>query len=398
MGTPGPAIGFLQEALRWWDQWLKGRDTGIMDEPLVRVWMQEAIRPDPVDPKGEGHWIAAAAWPPAESAARSYALNPGRLDAAPTATTQIAFTSPQTTGLAGGEWCPLDSGGGGPEFQDDQRADDGKSLVFDSLPLDSRIEIVGAPVLDLDLAVDRPLALVAARLCDVAPDGASVRISFGFLNLAHRDGHANPVAMEPGRRMRVRLQLNDTAYAFRPGHRIRLALSTSYWPMVWPSPQPVQLTLFTGTSRLDLPVRVAASEADARIAFAPPVTSPPLARTVMRQHKARRWIEQDLGTGETVLTHTEDRGVARLDDIGVELGYVAFERYAIRENDPLSARTKMQRTVTARRDEWSVRTETWLNLSCDARDFRLTARLEAYEGETRIYERDWDETIPRDFI
>src|SRR5207245_2925540 len=37
-GVPGPAIGFLQEALRWWDAWLKGIDTGVMDEPRSRFW------------------------------------------------------------------------------------------------------------------------------------------------------------------------------------------------------------------------------------------------------------------------------------------------------------------------------------------------------------------------
>ena len=42
VGAPGPAIGFLQEALRWWDHWLKGIDTGIMDEPAARFWMPDA--------------------------------------------------------------------------------------------------------------------------------------------------------------------------------------------------------------------------------------------------------------------------------------------------------------------------------------------------------------------
>ena len=43
--TPGPQIGFLQESLRWWDHWLKGSETGIMDEPLLRAWMQGPVTP-----------------------------------------------------------------------------------------------------------------------------------------------------------------------------------------------------------------------------------------------------------------------------------------------------------------------------------------------------------------
>ena len=42
---PGPQIGFLQEMLRWWDYWLKGIDTGVMDEPMLRAWMTESVKP-----------------------------------------------------------------------------------------------------------------------------------------------------------------------------------------------------------------------------------------------------------------------------------------------------------------------------------------------------------------
>ena len=91
----------------------------------------------------------------------------------------------------------------------DQRLEDGGALTFDTEPLPERLEILGAPVVELELAVDRPVALVAARLSDVAPDGAATRVSYGLLNLTHRESHEHPTALEPGRRYRVRLQLND---------------------------------------------------------------------------------------------------------------------------------------------------------------------------------------------
>ena len=100
---------------------------------------------------------------------------------------------------------------------------------------------------------DRPLANLAVRLCDVHPDGTSLRVSYGVLNLAHRDGHETPTPLEPGQRYQVRIQLNDAGSVFPAGHRIRLALSTAYWPMIWPSPEKATVTVFGGT--LEFPVR-----------------------------------------------------------------------------------------------------------------------------------------------
>ncbi|WP_278265813.1 CocE/NonD family hydrolase [Nocardia sp. AG03] len=63
LGVPGPAIGFLQEMVRWWDHWLKGRDSGIMDEPMLRVWMQDSISPHPSYEQRPGRWVSEPSWP-----------------------------------------------------------------------------------------------------------------------------------------------------------------------------------------------------------------------------------------------------------------------------------------------------------------------------------------------
>jgi hypothetical protein len=137
---------------------------------------------------------------------------------------RMRIASPQTTGLAAGDWHAF---GGEGEAPVDQRPDDGKSLVFDSDPVSARLEILGTPVVELEVAVDRPVALLAVRLCDVAPDGASARVSYGLLNLCHRDGHGSPTAVVPGERMRVRVPLNAVGYAFAPGQTIRSVRSSS---------------------------------------------------------------------------------------------------------------------------------------------------------------------------
>ena len=128
-----------------------------------------------------------------------------------------------------------------------------RSLVFETPPLDAPIEILGAAIVALDVASDRPIANLAVRLCDVHPSGESLRVSYGVLNLTHRDGHEMPTPLTIGERYQVRIQLNDAGSVFPAGHRVRLALSTAYWPMIWPSPEKATLLIFGGT--LDLPVR-----------------------------------------------------------------------------------------------------------------------------------------------
>ena len=102
-GVPGPAIGFLTESLRWWDHWLKGKATGIMDEPLLRAYVQDSLPPASHYDQRPGHWAAEPSWPSANIAAERLALDPGRLAAEPGKPVALAINSSQITGAAGGE-------------------------------------------------------------------------------------------------------------------------------------------------------------------------------------------------------------------------------------------------------------------------------------------------------
>ncbi len=391
--VPAPAIGFLQECLRWWDHWLKGAATGIMDEPLYRAYLQESLPPRTFYRERPGRWIAETEWPsPRIETRRLHPARDGLRDEAP-AEAAITLASPQTTGLAGGEFCAIWLG---PEAPGDQRFDDAGSLVFDTDPLEARVEIFGAPRLSLELSADRPCAFVVARLCDVAPDGASSRISYGALNLTHREGHERPAALVPGERQRVVLQLDDIAHAFPPGHRIRLALSTCYWPLFWPSPEAATLTLFAGASALDLPVRPARDES--LRPFSEPEGAPPRARETLREPSNSRVVEQDQATGETWVRINDDFGRYRDKTHGLATGSIARECFRILPDDPLSARAETHWTQTLDREAWSVRTETRTTMTADKNHFFVAARLEAYENDTLVLSRDWDEKIPRDFV
>jgi len=393
-GVPGPAIGFLQEALRWWDHWLKGDDTGIMSEPMLRAYVQESISPKPHYDVRPGRWISESIWPSPTIHPTRLIFGDGALTSLATNKGEAKINSPQTTGVLSGEWCPYGLGGLGPELPMDQREDDGNSLTWDSEPLSEQMEILGAPVVTLTLASDRPVALVAVRLCEVASTGASTRITYGVLNLTHRDGHLKPLPLVPGEFYRVAVQLNDCGHRFSIGHRIRVAVSTAYWPVVWPAPEVVEITVRNGQSYLDLPVRQP-SPRDAATRFEPAVTAPPTRRRTIQPGKIKRTIERDIGTGETMITVIRDDGVSEIEDIGTETGLEKSTQYRIKPDDPTSARASVKHQFTCRGPDWDTRINTNTAVSCDREFFYVEADLQAFEGDKRVFARSWNRRVSR---
>jgi len=396
LGMPGPAIGFLQESLRWSDRWLRGKDTGVENDPQLVAWMPRSVPAKPFYPESPGRWVAEAEWPSPRIRTQRLALNAGGVlgDKAGRATT-VSWKSPQTLGLASGELMPWFQHGPSPEMPGDQRADDGQSLCFDSAPLKSDLEILGTTQLELTVAVDRPVAFVVARLCDVAPDGASTRVTYGTVNLTHVEGEHQVVKLEPGREYKVTLSLIDCAYSFAKGHRLRVALSTTYWPLLWPSPAPVTLTVKTGRSALLLPVRPRSRQDDTPPTFKAPESAPAFSRTSLTPGGRNRRIHTDLAKGETVVEVSDTSGRNRYDDIDVIAEARSTERYRIVEDDPLSCTAEVTWTWEFERGDWKIRTESRTHVECTKREFIVTARLEAYEGEARVFERSFEERLPR---
>ena len=365
---PGPQVGFLQEMLRWWDHWLKGVDTGVMDEPMLRAWMTESVEPATHHETLPGRWVAEPSWPSPGIKPHRLFLTDDGLSTQSAPLTPRAVCSPQTVGKHAGEWCPF---GRARDQADDQQEDDRQSLVFETAALDEAIEILGAAIVTLDVASDRPIANLAVRLCDVRPSAESLRVSYGILNLTHRDGHETPSPLTAGQRYRVRIQLNDAGAVFPAGHRIRLALSTTYWPMIWPSPEKATLTIFAGT--LDLPVR-RSQAAEALPPLPGPETATPERPTVIRP------------------------GVVRIERLGLEVATEGKFAFDITDNDPLSAVAETRRSETLSRQGWQVRIETQMRLSCTREAFLLRATLRAWEGTREVCHREWDRSIPRDLV
>jgi uncharacterized protein len=264
---PKPGIEWRHEAVRWFDQWLKGTDTGIMNEPRLAVYVRTWHPPGPFLEEAPGEWRYEDGWPIARI--REQPLYP-RVD-------RLLAGSPAAEGIHRLRYVPtsgIEAGGPVMWFGDvahDQRPTDAFSLVYDSDPLEREIEILGLPRAILKASADAPLAHWFARLSDVAPDGTVTLVTGAGFNGAHRESARNPRPLEPGRRVSLDIEMHFTSWVFPKGHRIRLSVSNAQWPMIWPTPYAMTTSLYLGgtdPTKLLLPVVPAAPRPTP--AFLPP--------------------------------------------------------------------------------------------------------------------------------
>jgi hypothetical protein len=214
------------------------------------------------------------------------------------------------------------------------------------------------------------------------------------LNLTHHRSHEFPAALTPGGTFTAKIVLDQIAYRIPAGHRLRVAISNSYWPMIWPSPEAASLLLTKAT--LTLPVRPLA-RAD-EVSFAPPEAATPWQIETLRPAKSERCVEHDHMTGVVTLIVSDDFGEVRDKEHGLVHGSTVRERWSIHPDDPSSARGEIDWTQSYARDGWSVRTETRSAMWSDAKSFHLSARIAAFEGDHLVFERDFGEAVPRDHV
>jgi len=411
IGFPGPTIGFLQECLRWWDHWLKDVDNGVDDDPDMRLYLMDPLTPDPVADTRPGQWLAVPDWPKGAPSHQAFALGddlslsaatPAK-DKAPRKTPGMTpgmthvLRSPLTIGQTAQAWCPFGQGRIAADGASDQRIDDALSLCFDHAPLTHPLTIVGTPWLRLRVSADKPLAQVIVRLTDVAPDGTSTLVTFGMLNLAHRNGHDCPEALVPGQPYDVRVELKPVAQIIPAGHRLRLALSSAYWPMVWPSPALATLGIDAVGTFLDLPLLEPGVQG-APVLFGPSAMAPAGPSTTLQPGQQTRTCAVDIATG--IVTHQvlSDDGVCRLDAIGTEVSSSHQETSIIAPRDATSARYHSDYKSGFRRSDWHASLNTGFTVTCTESTFLLTGFLIARDGNGVFAERHFVEAIPRDHL
>ncbi|MFE1952534.1 CocE/NonD family hydrolase [Streptomyces sp. NPDC059524] len=386
---PGPGIGFLQETLRWWDHWLKDRDSGVMKEPKLRAWISDSHPPATVYAELPGRWVGEPSWPSPHLTPTSY-----ELQGAP-----VLVRSPQQTGVDAGRYVPL---GGDADLPPDQRDEDAKSACFEFVVPAGGLTVLGRPRVRLRVTSPVPRGQAIARLCDVAPDGSSTLVTRGVLNFTARHGRSVNVPMVPGMTEDVTFELTGIGHVFPAGHRIRLAVSSAYWPWIWPQPGSERgFTLDPAGSALELPVRSEDPETAPPSAFAGPEQSEPLGvvRPVALDEEERpeRLVVRDVAAGEWTLEAVAGCGGVRVHPDGLEYAEDGRDTYAVREDDPLSARARSEWSVRLHRAErgWEARVSSRSEVSCTAREFVTFDEVVCRDGDEVVFHRTWERRVPR---
>jgi putative CocE/NonD family hydrolase len=402
---PGPNLDWLHEMVRFFDHWLKGIDTGVMDEPALVAFRHDWAEPVPFPAEWTGEWIAETAWPPADAAERILFLASGegpllgRLvdDAASVRSSVERFRHRATVGTrAGLSW----GAGAQPNgVARDPRPDDALGPTFTSTPLDADLDVVGWPVVELAWESPVPVATAVVRLEDVAPDGMPFHVTAGILNLTHRSSHEHPSPLEPGAVTPVRIAMRATAHRFAAGHRIRLSVASSMWPVVWPSPFPAEYGLHLGggaPSRLTLPV-VAGDRAMPSVPRFK--TTPPDVRSVgSYRGEPPRWeIVEDVIDG-SVTVRTSEFGEATLPDGRTTLYTGEALEMTARDADPAHARMHNEVVYRLREDGSEIRIEANGTIRTTETEFHMNVGLRVTLDGAPFFEKGWLETIPRRLV
>jgi putative CocE/NonD family hydrolase len=397
MGIPGPPIGFLQEALRWWDFWLKGKETGIMEEPLIRVWMQDSVPPDTSYEKRPGRWVAENSWPSKNVLNQKYLLTPHSLVAEGSEVREevLSIQSPVSVGMFAGKWCSYQAT---PDLPYDQREEDGGALVFESEPLKEEIEIFGRPEVHLEISSSEPMGMIAVRLSDVLPHGEATRVTYGLLNLTHRNGNDSPEPLVPRQKYRVRVPLNGIAQNFPAGHRIRVSLSTSYWPLCWLPPKPFTLNIYTGSSSLTLPVRPKKESDQYLKPFEEPEGARPIEQVPVHPGEKEWRLIRDMAEHKSTLEVVKDEGTVYLPEADIRMSNRVLEWHSVHAEDYGSIRGETHCTRKFSRENRSVKTVAHTVLTSNETHFYIEGSLKAYEGEELCFFRKYEKKIERNGV
>jgi len=381
--APGPALDWIVEEVRWWRHWLAGEDTGVMDGPKFQAFMPEAA---PAQLRGDlpGRWVSGPTWPP-QARTLPLGLAPGRLVEGQGGGGSLEIDGAVVVGPTMPEWCPFSPS----QMPRDQVPDDVLSLTFDGEPLAEPLELRGAPTLRLRLAADRSVATLAVRLTEVTADGRSWLVTWGALNLTRRAGPGSAVPLEPGRFIDIALPLKLTARRLAAGSRLRLALSESLWPLLWPSPESAHLTIDLAGSSLELPVRNAPEDEPP---FDIPQT-PGTPDTPSGGPLINAWSQGPEATFE----ESESPGAFNVRDRDLQVERTGAD-VVCETSASDNGRWRVTQGTAWRRGDWRCALEAEVELTATATEFHVRERLVARFAGQVAFEREHTTRVPRDLM
>jgi len=394
---PEPQVEWREEAVRWFDQWLKGEDTGILEEPDFIVYVRNYHPPDPTLDRVPGYWRWEDDWPIERIENHSwYAHADHSLSTEPAENVTHSMTYKPSMGLEGGGrtmWWG--------DITPDQRPMDEFSLVYDSEILDAPLEILGRPIARLHVSANAPRANWVVRISDIAPDGQVTQVAGAAFNGTHRNSAREPSDILSGEKFSLNINLHFTSWVFPKDHRIRIAISNAQWPMLWPTPMQMVSTLAIGGkngARFDLPVVPPGEECTPSLKE--PSTSPILSGYEVIDsggaggYAAIYSIQHDPETGEAFGVATS--AGANQSPWGIERFEEEIEHRTSDEN-PAYTSVVGRYKITEELKDRTLDFEQNVEFKSDEDNFYLIFhRWVSVNGE--LYkEKVWEEVIPRDF-
>jgi len=344
-----------------------------------------------------GYWLGLNEWPSAKIERKTYTLlKEQKLDENfdNSEKEELWVRSPLRLGMFAGKWCSYSAP---PDLPGDQRDEDGGALIFETEPLSEKLEIIGMPLAEFTVSVDKPVAMLAVRLSDIRSDGKATRVTYGVLNLTHYQSREHPEYIQPGKKYRVTCKLNDIGHIFPPGHKLRVSVSNAYFPLAWPAPELNTLKIYTGESLFHLPVK--ASEGDQKVEFAEAEGAEFSTRLSTLQEPDNKWeVNRDLINDTSTLRVVKDAGIFKLEEIDLVMGNYSEENYSVRSDDLNSVTGRTTSTKKLMRKGWDIETKTTTYLTSDKDNFFVHAQVDAFENSERVFSKNFMEKIKRDKV
>ena len=393
---PEPAIEWREMAVRWLDHWMKGKDTGILNEPSVYYYQRDWHEPGEDLTNIPGRWYTSAQWPETRNSVLYFNQNHHLVATPAQFEHSLTYypTTPDATGTA--MWWG--------DLKPDQKIVDAHSLVYDSEPIIERLAIIGMPQVTLQTTADAAAANWFVRLSDVAPNGMVTFITGAGFNANHVESSEKPIRLTQDKIYTLNVELHTTSWTFEKGHKIRVSVNNAQWPMIWPSPYPMTTSIRSNNqlkSFLTLPVPI--NPTPMANPFPNPVAPPPklpnynsIASGTISGYPELSDTQRDERTGTTTIL-ARNSGSDQYP-WGVR-SYKELVTYTANDVTPaLSSVLSTYTTTVQLKEEQKDQGLKWtgiLDFSSDEKTFYYKfKRILEKNGEV-IREKEWQEEVPR---
>lgn len=379
VAIPGPQIGYLQECMAWFEKWFVDDQDVVEHEDEYYVYVQDSVEPATSYEYRDGNWLSLID------------EKVERIDVLQDYSDKKILKNHQHHGLYSGVFCPFGQDGDLPA---DQTIDNSLATTL-SYDLKQPLNIVGRPSLKMRLESSYSEANIQARLTDVHPDGKRTLITKGQLNLNHYKSHENPEALQPGKTFDIEFDLDMIGYSVPEGHSLEISLSPSYWPLMWPSKDEVELTVDFSATSLEIPYIQDYTIVELENDKAEMAT--PLDKIIQEEGYRTRKVENDLTRNLWILDDYSNEGKRTLPHLNITYGTENHNKYYIEENNPLSAKVVCDWKVIVEDEDITTEVHTHSSMSCDEDHFYLVNGLTAFNDGEQCFSKEWTKTIKRDF-